>query len=325
MKFPIIIGLVVLTHFYPIFQGFSQVALTWNLREDINKDLPNAIQVSDFQGLLPNSQRKVYIVIAKINLKDKNLDLKSISSQNGKGLEITPDLAVKNGAILAINGGYFTFKPDTTHEGLSSVSLLVSEGETIATNQTQVVRKNKEGKTMICYPTRSAFGIRKNKMDVAWVYSQQGKNYFYKQPNPITDAFEQAKPTQKQPSKRKKWKMTEVMGGGPVLVENYAKKITDKEELFSQIAGVNPRTAVGYTDQQEVIFMVIDGRQEISEGVTFEELSDIFLGLGVKEAINLDGGGSSTFWVNGQVLNHPSDKTGLRKVASVLIVKKKSE
>jgi exopolysaccharide biosynthesis protein len=153
------------------------------------------------------------------------------------------------------------------------------------------------------------------------VYAEKGKNYFYQNPNPITDNFQQAQPTPKLPSKRKKWKVTEAMGGGPVLVENYQKRITDKEELFSQIAGVNPRTAVGYTDKQEVIFLVVDGRQEISEGVTFEELADIFLGLGVKEAINLDGGGSSTFWANGKVINSPSDKTGLRKVASVLVVK----
>ena len=301
----------------------AQVNLVWQERKEWAQGLPPAIKIYEFQGNLPTTQRKVHIVYAKIDLKDKNLKIKSIASENGKGLELTPDLATKNSAVLAINGGYFTFKPDTAKQELSSVSLLVSEGKTIAVNQSVVSRKDKSGATHICYPTRSAFGFNGKKMDVAWVYAYEGENYYYDRPNPISDDFEQLQPSKKMPSKRKKWKMKEAMGGGPVLVENSTKKITDKEELFSQIAGINPRTAVGYTNNREVIFLVVDGRQEISEGVTFDELADIFLGLGVKEAINLDGGGSSTFWVNGKVVNNPSDKTGLRKVASVLIIQKK--
>lgn len=301
----------------------AQAKLEWQPMKNMNENLPKSIQVFEFQGNLPTTNRKVHIVYAKIDLKDKNIKIKSIASENGKGLETTPDLAVKSEALLAINGGYFTFKPDTANQGLSSVSLLVSEGKTIAYNQATVARKGEDATTNICYPTRSAFGIKNKKLDIAWVYSENEKTYFYAKPNPVTDDFKQPKPTEKIPAKRKKWKMKEVMGGGPVLVENFQKNITDKEELFAQIAGVNPRTAVGYTANNEVIFLVVDGRQESSEGVTFEELADIFLGLDVKEAINLDGGGSSTFWAKGQVLNKPSDKTGLRKVASILIVREK--
>ncbi len=307
------------------FSVFSQAKLDWRARADINKDLPETIQVFEFEGNMPTTQRKIHAFYAKINLKDRKIEVKSIASENGKGLETTPELALKSKAILAINGGYFTFKPDTVSGGLSSVSLLVSDGKTIATNQEIVSRKNDNGKLNACYPTRSAFGLKGRKADVAWVYSENGKTYFYQQPNPVSDDFVQPKPTEKMPSKRKKWKMKEVMGGGPVLVENFEKRITDKEELLAQIAGVNPRTAVGYTDKNELIFLVVDGRQEISEGVTFEELAAIFVGLGAKEAINLDGGGSSTFWANGQVLNKPSDKTGLRKVASILIIKNKND
>jgi exopolysaccharide biosynthesis protein len=315
----------VLTFLFAHFPAFSQAVLSWQLRADINKDLPPSIQVFEFQGSMPTTNRKVHLICAKIDLKDRNLEVKSIASEQGKGLETTPELAVKSEAIVAINGGYFTFKPDTAHGGLSSVSLLVSSGKMIATNQEMVSRKDANGRLNICYPTRSAFGLKGRKVDVAWVYSEGGKTYFYQQPNPISDDFVQPKPTEKTPSKRKKWKMKEVMGGGPVLVENFQKRITDKEELLAQIAGVNPRTAVGYTAKNELIFLVVDGRQEISEGVTFDELADIFVGLGAKEAVNLDGGGSSTFWANGQVINKPSDKAGLRKVASILIIKEKNK
>ncbi|SFF07793.1 phosphodiester glycosidase family protein [Thermoflexibacter ruber] len=325
MKYLLLFCKILIVWLLSIHVLFAQVKLSWQERTEIYQNLPSSIQIFEYQGNLPTNNRKVHIVLAKINLKDKNLEIKSIASQEGKGLEIVPEIAQKNQAILAINGGYFSFKPDTAKGGLSSVSLIVSEGKTIATNQFAVSRKDASNNTHICYPTRSAFGLRGRKPDIAWVYAEKGKNYFYQTPNPITDDFQQSQPTPKLPSKRKKWKVTEAMGGGPVLVENYQKRITDKEELFTQIAGINPRTAVGYSDRQEVIFLVVDGRQEISEGVTFEELADIFLGLGVKEAINLDGGGSSTFWVNGKVINSPSDKTGLRKVASVLVVKMKNK
>lgn len=304
---------------------YAQINLQWQTRNDLNPNLPKSVQIFEFDGNLPTTNRKVHIFYAKIDLKDKDIELKSIASEQGKGLEITPDLAVKNDAILAINGGYFTFKPDTAHGGLSSVSLLISESKILTTNQLSVIRKNKNDETMLCYPTRSAFGMNGKKLDIAWVYSEQGKTYFYERPNPISDNLEQTPPSKNVPSKRKKWKMKEVMGGGPVLVENFTKKITDKEELFAQIAGVNPRTAVGYTAAREVIFLVVDGRQSQSEGVTFEELAEIFVGLGAKEAINLDGGGSSTFWADGKVINSPSDKTGLRKVASVLIIRRKKK
>jgi exopolysaccharide biosynthesis protein len=323
MKPLLLIFKILITWLLSIHVLFAQVKLAWQERTEMYQNLPNSIQIFEYQGNLPITNRKVHIIFAKIDLKDKSLEIKSIASQGGKGLEVVPEIAQKHQAILAINGGYFSFKPDTTQGGLSSVSLIVSEGKTIATNQLAVLRKDANHYTHTCYPTRSAFGLKKRKPDIAWVYTEKGKNYFYQKPNPITDDFQQTPPTKKLPSKRKKWKVTEAMGGGPVLVENYQKHITDKEELFSQIAGINPRTAVGYTDKQELIFLVVDGRQEISEGVTFEELAEIFIGLGVKEAINLDGGGSSTFWVSGKVMNSPSDKTGLRKVGSILLVKMK--
>ncbi len=69
-----------------------------------------------------------------------------------------------------------------------------------------------------------------------------------------------------------------------------------------------PRTIIGKYANDDLILIVIDGRQgDWSIGVTLELLQDKLLTLGVKEAYNLDGGGSSAMYFNGRILNRPSD------------------
>jgi len=86
------------------------------------------------------------------------------------------------------------------------------------------------------------------------------------------------------------------------------------------IQGDQPRTAVGVIDDNHLVFVVVDGRQEgYSEGVTLPGLADILLSLGATTAYNLDGGGSSTMYFNGQVINSPSNG-GERGTSDILYV-----
>lgn len=89
------------------------------------------------------------------------------------------------------------------------------------------------------------------------------------------------------------------LGGGPMLVQN------GKPMTFTGAQPRHPRTAIGWNDKH--FFMVeVDGRQgEISVGMSLPELADYLAKLGCQEAMNLDGGGSSTFWMYGQVMNSP--------------------
>src|SRR5664279_202814 len=74
-------------------------------------------------------------------------------------------------------------------------------------------------------------------------------------------------------------------------------------------AALNPRTAVGYSsDKSKIYFCIVDGRSTISVGVSTKQLADIIKSAGASEAINLDGGGSSTLYVKGlNLMNVPSD------------------
>ncbi|WP_226533637.1 phosphodiester glycosidase family protein [Microbacterium paraoxydans] len=86
------------------------------------------------------------------------------------------------------------------------------------------------------------------------------------------------------------------------------------------IQGDQPRTAVGIIDDNHYVFVVVDGREEgYSKGVTLTELADIMTGLGAETAYNLDGGGSSTMYLNGAVINQPSNG-GERGTSDILYV-----
>ena len=84
----------------------------------------------------------------------------------------------------------------------------------------------------------------------------------------------------------------------------------------------HPRTAVGFDAGAGVLWLVVvDGRQAPwSDGMSLPELTDLFVSLGASEALNLDGGGSSTMTLGGRVANRPSDLSGERRVGNSLWV-----
>ncbi|MCA1720853.1 MAG: phosphodiester glycosidase family protein [Actinobacteria bacterium] len=111
----------------------------------------------------------------------------------------------------------------------------------------------------------------------------------------------------------------DVLGGNPMLVVNGVVKSADVDGT-DRFSGPNPRTAVGQTADGRLLLVVVDGREYgYSAGMTLRQLADFLLSLGSVNAINLDGGGSSTMWLNGVIANRPSDPTE-RPVSSALVV-----
>jgi len=101
---------------------------------------------------------------------------------------------------------------------------------------------------------------------------------------------------------------------GPALVEDgeVVDGIEDAEVDTNignhSIQGDQPRTAVGVIDDDHLVFVVVDGRDTgYSTGVTLTELAGIMTSLGATTAYNLDGGGSSTMYFDGEVVNRPSN------------------
>jgi exopolysaccharide biosynthesis protein len=118
------------------------------------------------------------------------------------------------------------------------------------------------------------------------------------------------------------WDNTQhALGAGPMLVKNNSVFLTTKiEEFGSDVAGGRaPRTALGLKADGTILLVVVDGRQELSTGMTLLELALFMQELGAQDAMNLDGGGSSEMVLNGKVINKPSDRRE-RRVGDALAI-----
>lgn len=97
----------------------------------------------------------------------------------------------------------------------------------------------------------------------------------------------------------------QILSFGPALVMDGSISVTENEEVGRAKAS-NPRTAIGIIDELHYAFVVSDGRTAESEGLSLYELAEFMQSMGVVTAYNLDGGGSSTMYFNGRVINQPT-------------------
>jgi hypothetical protein len=116
-----------------------------------------------------------------------------------------------------------------------------------------------------------------------------------------------------------------IIGGWPRILrdgENVASDASTVEGTLSGNAEArHPRTAVGFSrDSSTLLLLTVDGRSENSGGMTLVELANVMRELGAWQAMNFDGGGSTTMVIDGKVVNHPSDQNGERAVGNALLV-----
>ena len=123
---------------------------------------------------------------------------------------------------------------------------------------------------------------------------------------------------------------TTIVNGGPLLVQGGRESITQQRDgmvhpgdpsfAYGWVVKRNPRTFAGVDARGRTVIVTVDGRSESDLGLTIPEAADVARSLGMVDAINLDGGGSTTMAIDGQVANHPSDTTGERPVGDALVV-----
>lgn len=113
---------------------------------------------------------------------------------------------------------------------------------------------------------------------------------------------------------------------GPALVEDgQIVAGIDEVEIDTNfgnhsVQGSHPRTAIGLIDDNHLVFVVVDGRERgYSRGASMTELAQIMQDLGATTAYNLDGGGSSEIWLDGEVVNQPSNG-GERATSDILYI-----
>lgn len=277
---------------------------------------PEGLSVTEFTHTLSSGKQcRGFVAIADLKANPK-LRFNAVHlPKPKKPTAIHRDFAGggKGEPIVTTNAGYW-------YAG-NSLSLLISDGVVQSIENQTVTRKDASGKDVTVYPVRASFGQQADaSFETTWIYCVLDKNDApYSFPSALdndeqTKTWMPAPPTSATPG-AKPWTPREAVGGGPMLVkdgmnvaqENYWKEAFDG----GGIAGLSrqPRTAIGATADGKLILLVCDGRNmRGSAGFTLAELADKMISYGAVNAINLDGGGSSTFvGKDGTVLNRPSD------------------
>jgi exopolysaccharide biosynthesis protein len=125
--------------------------------------------------------------------------------------------------------------------------------------------------------------------------------------------------------RRDPWNEAEdILGAGPRLVTRGAVDITDaREKMIPAFStDLHPRTAIAALADGRALLVTADGRRPPERvGLALDDLARLLIELGAREAINLDGGGSTTMVIKGELVNFPSDATGERPVSDAIVVR----
>ncbi len=305
-----------------IFPFALSAQLKW-VNVDIDfQPLPEGVHIFFSNDLIDGKPNRSFYVSA--NLQQKQL---LFETQIGNGKRYTPSAYYdKEGKpLLVVNATFFEFVNN------SNLNVVVNDSKILAYPIQSI---NGRGKDTFTYrhPFSSAIGInKKRKADIAWLYTDSSIQYplasqaavnAYKDSSTIIVKNKLA-----QLGNFNKWKMTTAIGGGPVLVQNGATKISNNEEIKfigKAVLDKHPRTAMGYTIDGNLIIMAVEGRfPGKAEGANLEQLARLLTDIGCEEALNLDGGGSSCLLINGKETITPSDKEGQRPVPAVWMIKVK--
>jgi hypothetical protein len=308
--------------------------LKWKNVDSLFEPLPSSVHVFYSNHSLDGKPNIAYYVIA--DMKDRKLDF-TVDTSLGRRLTPTQFYTKNDKPLLVVNCTFFSFETNR------NLNVVMRNGKAISYNQQTITLRGKDTlKYAHVFP--SAIGIsRKRKADVVWTYSDSSKRKPYAMHWPMEPLVNFSSlsldsaiyftsiinghggkfhPT------LKKWKMKTAVGGGPVLLQNGEIKITNNEERKFGGKAINdkhPRTAIGYTKDNKLIILVVQGRfSNVAEGVSLTQEAQILKDLGCVEALNLDGGGSSCLLVNGKETIKPSDKAGAqRAIPAVFIIKSK--
>ena len=313
---------------------FSFAQVKWQNVDSLYQPLPPSVHIYFTDSPIDTSPFRAYYLIADI--KDKKLDF-TVDTSHDRRLTPSAFYERNNKPLVVVNSCFFSYE---TNRSLNAV---IKNGKLVAYNQHTIAGRGKDTLTYK-HPFTGVIGIsKKREADVAWLYTDSSKKYAYGSPSAI-NAFKDSitnpsfsyitKSTSiitgyhsgKVESLFKKWKMQTAVGGGPVLLQNGEIKITNNEELKFSGKAINdkhPRTSIGYTKDNKLIILVIQGRSESGSGASLIQEAQLLKDLCCWEALNLDGGGSSCLLVNGKETIKISDKGGQRSVPSVFIIKEK--
>lgn len=290
--------------------------------------LPRSVHVYFTSNSPDTGKFRAYYLEA--DLKDKKLQF---TTDTAMGRRLTPSQFYQKNKqpLVVVNGTFFSFETN------QNLNLVIRNGKLLAYNRQSLPGRGKDTLTYR-HPLASAIGIHKNrKADVAWTFTDSASDKALASQKVMVSFRDSMPDVNRRQLDRwanflakgdnapefDSWEVETAIGGGPVLVQDGAVMITNNQELKFAGKAINdkhPRTAMGYTRDNKLIILVIEGRNENARGATLIEAAQILKDLGCVEALNLDGGGSSCLLINGKPTIKVSDKEGQRPVPAVFLV-----
>lgn len=290
----------------------------WKVSTTLGTNFPSGIQVFGFDSLYQNKKMKAFCVV--FDPRNPQIEFKPVLSATSK--RVSEFFSQEPGLVyVAINGGFFG--------GTQSFSL-VKQGGTVLSPNIKVLNRNFNGTSTAYYPTRAAFGISATGVPAtAWVYSIGSGNtnvFAYPTASPNAEgSAPQPVPDENFPSGGAAWDVPNAIGGSPMLLKGGSKNITATAELIAvNNTSSRPRSAIGHTANGLVVMVAVEGDNTAGgyAGVSLDELATLMQDLSCNNAINLDGGGSTSLVIGGQLTLRPGDGTE-RGVISAIILKRK--
>jgi exopolysaccharide biosynthesis protein len=286
--------------------GRTEIEMHWELNEALNQGLPDEVRV--FSGRNDSLPLRAWYV--RIEEEDPEIITRVlVSDDENDVLETVASFARDTGACVVVNGGYFRVDLEPTRH----VGLLVENGE-VLNPATRSVRREEQSFEI----ARAAIGFTfDDTVTFGWITTQDDVLYSWPEPPPHLPG-QPAEPLDYDDAEV--WQVRDAIGAGPALVVDGEMRVTADEEVFfgTSIPDVHPRTSAGRTADGSLILMVVDGRQPASRGVNLIELASLMRAVGAVDAVNLDGGGSSTLVVNGSLVNRPVGVALQREVMSAI-------
>ncbi len=243
-----------------------------------------------------------------LKVKNKNRKIRKMFVSAGDSLVLTSVLAQQNEALVAVNGSFFDVKQG------GAVDFIRIEGQILDTTRLTKGERTGHQKSAMAFTVNQLEILKADSADLKWAG--------------IDSKWDE------------KLDFSDVMVTGPLLLwQGENAPLSSKGSPMdtgvhsdSKIAfndNRHPRTCACVTEKKEMILMTVDGRTAESQGVSLPELTRLMKWLNCRDAINLDGGGSTTMYIQGRgVVNMPCDNKkfdheGERKVSNIVVLKKR--
>lgn len=264
--------------------------LSWKpVPTSITGQLPLSVQVFETNDTLNGRMIHAYYVDADLRDRQIGYSAFSDSQQTSSFDRIAPFIAVT--ASVA--------NPNTGRNR----SLVINHGKIESAGITAL--KSRYSDSMY-YVTRGAFGLtKKYRPNISWIFTDTAKRWPASFPNrPVIARGTTGNPKLKNLNTTdywKKWKMKTAIGGGPVLIHESQIRITCLEEQILCSDDRRPRTAIGFTNDQRIIILIVPGEMfPNNSGITIEEAAGIMLDLECEGALNLNTDAATSLEINGK-------------------------